>query len=170
DHVFRKRHRIGVQVQSTWFPVYDRNPQRYVPNVFKATVADYQKATQRVYHTATQPSAILLPVNSSNRVADDAPDSCYPPLKLQQKIEVAKLDSYVGTYNSPNFPILIARKDDALSYDMRGEKGDLLPVSETTFFTKDNWEFAFASDSNGKIRGLAIRDDLDREIVAFRTE
>src|SRR5262249_11206988 len=69
-----------------------------------------------------------------------------------------------------NFPILIARKDDALSYDMRGEKGDLLPVSETTFFTKDNWEFAFASDSNGKIRGLAIRDDLDRELVAFRTE
>jgi len=170
DHVFRKKHRIGVQVQSTWFPVYDRNPQRYVPNIFNATATDYQKATQHVYHSATQPSAILLPVNSSNRVSEDAPDSCYPPLKMREKIDVAKLDSYVGSYNGPNFPITITRKDDGLSYEIRGDKGDLLPVSETTFFTKDNWEFTFASDGNGKVRGLAMRDDSDREIVAFRAE
>jgi putative CocE/NonD family hydrolase len=170
DHVFRKKHRIGIQVQSTWFPVYDRNPQRYVPNIFKATASDYQKATQRVYHSATQPSAILLPVNGGNHVPGEAPDSCYPPMKLQEKIALAKLDSYVGSYSGPNFPITITRRDDGLSYDMRGEKADLFPVSETTFFTKDNWEFTFASDGNGKVRALAIRDDSDREIVAFRVE
>jgi hypothetical protein len=170
DHVFRKKHRVGVQVQSTWFPVYDRNPQRYVPNIFKATASDYQKATQRVYHSATQPSAILLPVNSSNRVPEDAPDSCYPPMKLQEKIDVAKLDSYVGSYSGPNFPITITRKDNGLSYDIRGEKADLFPVSEATFFTKDHWEFTFASDPNGKVRALAIRDDSDRQIVAFRVD
>ena len=42
-------HRIMVQVQSTWFPVYDRNPQKFVPNIFEAHAADYVKATQRVY-------------------------------------------------------------------------------------------------------------------------
>ena len=41
DHVFMKGHRIMVQVQSTWFPLYDRNPQKFVPNIYKATDADY---------------------------------------------------------------------------------------------------------------------------------
>jgi putative CocE/NonD family hydrolase len=170
DHVFRKKHRIAVQVQSTWFPVYDLNPQRYVPNIFKASASDYKKATQRVYHSATQPSAMLFPVNTSSVVPDDAPDSCYPPLKLQEKIDTAKLDSYAGTYNTPNFPITITRKGDALSSDIRGEKADLFPVSETTFFSKGNWEFTFAPDKDGKVRALAIRDDSDREMVALRSE
>ncbi len=170
DHVFRKKHRIAVQVQSSWFPVYDRNPQRYVPNIFKASALDYQKATQRLYHSAAQPSAILLPVNTNSVVPEDAPDSCYPPLKLQEKIDAAKLDSYAGTYHTPNFPIMITRKGDALSSDIRGEKEDLFPVSETTFFSKGNWEFTFAPDKDGKVRALAIRDDTNREIVALRSE
>jgi putative CocE/NonD family hydrolase len=50
NHVFLPGHRIMVQIQSSWFPVYDRNPQTFVPNIFNAQPADYRKATQRVYH------------------------------------------------------------------------------------------------------------------------
>jgi predicted acyl esterase len=57
-HAFLKGHRIMVQVQSTWFPVYDRNPQKFLPNIFEARAADYVKATQRVYRG----SAVVLPV------------------------------------------------------------------------------------------------------------
>jgi putative CocE/NonD family hydrolase len=64
DHAFRKGHRIMVQVQSTWFPVIDRNPQKFVPNIFQATDADYVKATQSIYRTRTQPSGVILPVIS----------------------------------------------------------------------------------------------------------
>ena len=51
-----------VQVQSTWFPVIDRNPQKFVPSIYKADAADYMKATQRVYETPEMPSHIELPV------------------------------------------------------------------------------------------------------------
>jgi putative CocE/NonD family hydrolase len=61
-HVFQKGHRIMVQVQSTWFPIIDRNPQKFVPNIFKATEADYQKATQKIYRSAQSASCIELPV------------------------------------------------------------------------------------------------------------
>ena len=62
DHVFLKGHRIMVQVQSTLFPLYDRNPQTFVPNIFFAKPADYKKATQSIYRSATQPSSVVLPV------------------------------------------------------------------------------------------------------------
>jgi predicted acyl esterase len=62
DHVFLKGHRIMVQVQSTWFPLYDRNPQKFVDNIYKATDADYVKATQKVYRSKDAPSSIVLPV------------------------------------------------------------------------------------------------------------
>ena len=62
DHVFLPGHRIMVQVQSSWFPLYDRNPQTFVPNIFWAKPGDYQKATMRVYHTAGQASFVELPV------------------------------------------------------------------------------------------------------------
>ena len=62
DHCFRKGHKIMVQVQSTWFPVIDRNPQKYVDNIFQAKDADFQKVTQRVYRTPKQPSHVVLPV------------------------------------------------------------------------------------------------------------
>ena len=62
DHVFLAGHRIMVQVQSSWFPLYDRNPQQFVPNIFLAKPADYVKARQRVYHTAAQASYVDLPV------------------------------------------------------------------------------------------------------------
>ena len=58
NHVFLPGHRIMVQVQSSWFPLYDRNPQRFVPNIAYAKSADYRAATQRIYHE----SYIELPV------------------------------------------------------------------------------------------------------------
>ncbi|HKV24720.1 MAG TPA: CocE/NonD family hydrolase [Candidatus Acidoferrum sp.] len=60
DHVFKKGHRIMVQVQSTWFPLYDRNPQTFVPNIFEAKDADYQKATQRIYRSKRYPSSVEI--------------------------------------------------------------------------------------------------------------
>ena len=51
-----------VQVQSSWFPLYDRNPQTFVANIFFAKPTDYVKATQRVYHSAGEASFIDLPV------------------------------------------------------------------------------------------------------------
>jgi putative CocE/NonD family hydrolase len=62
NHTFLPGHRLMVQVQSSWFPLYDRNPQTFVPNVFLARASDYVKATQRVYHVAGQASFIDLPV------------------------------------------------------------------------------------------------------------
>ncbi len=62
DHVFKKGHRIMVQVQSSWFPLYNRNPQKFVPNIFEATAADYQKATQRIYRSAEYPSSVEVSV------------------------------------------------------------------------------------------------------------
>jgi putative CocE/NonD family hydrolase len=64
NHVFAPGHRVMVQVQSSWFPLYDRNPQRYVDNIFFAKPGDYQKATQRVFHEQGHASAIFLPVVS----------------------------------------------------------------------------------------------------------
>ena len=65
DHVFLPGHRIMVQIQSSWFPLYDRNPQTFVPNIFWARPTDYRKATQRVYHAPDQASYIELPVVSA---------------------------------------------------------------------------------------------------------
>jgi hypothetical protein len=62
DHAFLKGHRIMVQVQSTWFPLIDRNPQKYVANIFKAAESDFQKATQRIYRSRMAPSHVDLPV------------------------------------------------------------------------------------------------------------
>jgi uncharacterized protein len=62
NHVFLPGHRIMVQVQSSWFPLYDRNPQKFVDNIFTAAPADYQKATQRVYSGGTTPSHIDMPL------------------------------------------------------------------------------------------------------------
>jgi putative CocE/NonD family hydrolase len=64
NHVFLPGHRIMVQVQSSWFPLYDRNPQTFVPNIFWAKAGDYQKATQRIYHSEGQASFIELPLVS----------------------------------------------------------------------------------------------------------
>jgi putative CocE/NonD family hydrolase len=62
DHVFKKGHRIMVQVQSTWFPLYDRNPQKFVPNIFEAKESDYQKATQKIYRSQKYPSHVEISV------------------------------------------------------------------------------------------------------------
>ena len=62
NHVFQAGHRIMVQVQSSWFPLYDRNPQTFVPNIFWAKPADYKKAAQRIYHAPGQASFLELPL------------------------------------------------------------------------------------------------------------
>jgi len=62
NHCFKKGHRVMVQVQSSWFPLYDRNPQKFVANIFTAQPSDYQVATQRVFESARYPSHVTLPV------------------------------------------------------------------------------------------------------------
>ena len=61
-HCFQKGHRIMVQVQSTWFPVIDRNPQKYVPSIFEARDSDFRVARQQVYRSPQYPSHIRLPI------------------------------------------------------------------------------------------------------------
>ncbi|MDT7604856.1 MAG: uncharacterized protein QOF61_2853 [Acidobacteriota bacterium] len=65
NHVFLPGHRIMVQVQSSWFPLYDRNPQTFVPNIFWAKPGDFSKATQRIYHAPGEASFIELPLVTS---------------------------------------------------------------------------------------------------------
>jgi len=60
DHVFLKGHRIMVQIQSTWFPVIDRNPQKFVPSIYKASAEDFVRATQRIYCSPDHPSHMVL--------------------------------------------------------------------------------------------------------------
>ncbi|MFN2578440.1 MAG: CocE/NonD family hydrolase [Pyrinomonadaceae bacterium] len=62
NHTFKKGHRVMVQVQSTWYPLYDRNPQKFVANIFLAQPQDYQSATQKIYESARYPSRVTLPV------------------------------------------------------------------------------------------------------------
>jgi uncharacterized protein len=64
DHVFKKGHTIMVEVQSSWFPLYDRNPQKFVPNIMTAKPDDYQKATITILTDETHRSAVVLPVVS----------------------------------------------------------------------------------------------------------
>jgi hypothetical protein len=62
NYTFRKGHKIMVQVQSTWFPLIDRNPQTFVPNIFEAKASDYRSATQKVFRSSTLSSHLVLPV------------------------------------------------------------------------------------------------------------
>ena len=70
NHVFLPGHRLMVQIQSSWFPLYDRNPQTFVPSIFFAKPQDYRKATQRIYHAAGDPtrqSFVELPLIEASR-------------------------------------------------------------------------------------------------------
>jgi putative CocE/NonD family hydrolase len=69
NHVFQRGHRIMVQIQSTWFPLYDRNPQTFVPNILLAKPSDYVKATQRVYYGDETGTYVDLPVVTDGGVA-----------------------------------------------------------------------------------------------------
>jgi putative CocE/NonD family hydrolase len=62
DYTFKRGHRIMVQVQSTWFPIIDRNPQTFVPNIFEARADDFRTQTHRVYRSASYPSHVTVPV------------------------------------------------------------------------------------------------------------
>lgn len=61
-HTFKKGHKIQVQIQSTWFPLFDLNPQKYVPNIFKAEKEDFINATQRIYHSPDYPGGIEVKI------------------------------------------------------------------------------------------------------------
>ena len=61
-HTFLPGHRMMVQVQSTWFPLIDRNPQTFVPNIYKATEADFKPATMTIFHSPARPSHITVGV------------------------------------------------------------------------------------------------------------
>ena len=67
DYAFLKGHRIMVQVQSTWFPLYDRNPQKFVPNIFLAQASDFQTVSQRVYRSSRYPSRVSVSVAVNKR-------------------------------------------------------------------------------------------------------
>jgi putative CocE/NonD family hydrolase len=62
NYTFKRGHRVMVQVQSTWFPIIDRNPQTFVPNIFEAKEADFKPATHRIYRTVQYPSRVDIPV------------------------------------------------------------------------------------------------------------
>ena len=62
NHMFRKGHRIMIQVQSSWFPMIDRNPQTFIPNIFNAKDSDFIKATHTIYFSSQYPTRIDLPV------------------------------------------------------------------------------------------------------------
>lgn len=62
NHTFKKGHHLMIQVQSSWFPIIDQNPQKFVPNIFKANETDFIKAEQRIYFSAQLPTYIELPV------------------------------------------------------------------------------------------------------------
>ena len=64
SYMFRKGHRVMIQVQSSWFPIIDRNPQTFVPNIFEARDSDFQKTEERIYRTPGSASHIVLPVVS----------------------------------------------------------------------------------------------------------
>jgi predicted acyl esterase len=59
-HNFRRGHRIMIQVQSSWFPLVDRNPQKFVENIYEARSGDFVKATERVYHDGERPSGVRV--------------------------------------------------------------------------------------------------------------
>jgi predicted acyl esterase len=61
-HTFKRGHRVMVQIQSTWFPLVDRNPHKFVPNIYKAETEDFIKATQRVFRSAAHPTALKVGV------------------------------------------------------------------------------------------------------------
>jgi uncharacterized protein len=62
NHVFKKGHKIMIQVQSTWFPIIDRNPQKFVPNIFEAKEADFIVTHQKIYRSDRYPSHVELPI------------------------------------------------------------------------------------------------------------
>ena len=62
DHAFLPGHRLMVQIQSTWFPVIDRNPQKFVPSIYQAAASDFVAATQRIYCSRDLPSHLVLPI------------------------------------------------------------------------------------------------------------
>ncbi len=66
NHTFQKGHRIMIQVQSTWFPLMDRNPQRFV-DIYKASEHDFQKATERVYRSPKQATRLKVTVLNEPR-------------------------------------------------------------------------------------------------------
>jgi predicted acyl esterase len=78
DHVFKAGHTVLVEIQSTWFPLYDRNPQTFVPNIMTAKPEDYKSATITIYSGPEHDSVLLLPISNAGEQGDDASKSSIP--------------------------------------------------------------------------------------------
>jgi hypothetical protein len=74
DHTFKAGHRIMLQIQSSWFPLIDRNPQTYIPNIYEAVQGDFQASTQSIYRSADHASYLALPLNTRDDAADSYKD------------------------------------------------------------------------------------------------
>src|SRR5262249_2836677 len=93
NHVFLPGHRIMVQIQSSWFPLYDRNPQSFVRNIFFARPEDFRKATQRIYHAAGQQSFVELPVVRQEGVRSPASRSYNPVMIINLTTTTARVSN-----------------------------------------------------------------------------
>ena len=89
-----------VQVQSSWFPLYDRNPQTFVPNIFWAKPADYRKAMQRIYHAPGQASFVELPLVRRPDRQPATPPDLRNPVALAAVVSRARADRTPGTGSS----------------------------------------------------------------------
>ena len=135
NHVFLPGHRIMVQVQSSWFPLYDRNPQTFVPNIFFAKPEDYVKATQRVYHAAGAASFIDLPVVPCSSCHRNLGGSPAPPLLYRQSFARRRraLSSIKVAENSAKnsaspLPALDPARPPRLALNPTARRGDPRPA------------------------------------------
>jgi hypothetical protein len=69
-HTFKKGHKIQIQVQSTWFPYIDINPQTFVPNIFKAKESDFKKQSHKVYNTSTIEFSVMSNISTPEKIKD----------------------------------------------------------------------------------------------------
>jgi putative CocE/NonD family hydrolase len=161
-HRFRKGHKIMVQIQSTWFPLIDRNPQTFV-NIFEAEEKDYQKATHRIYHNAEYPSRIAFPVLQSPKpiVITLTDPAQYAGVfenesigKMEVKLEdeqlviyfnnevftplkYVKKDLFNGTMNGRPFRIFFRKSDVGKVNGMKMMVTDLDPNEKDYLFLKN---------------------------------
>jgi putative CocE/NonD family hydrolase len=161
-HRFRKGHKIMVQIQSTWFPLIDRNPQTFV-NIFEAEEKDYQKATHRIYHNAEYPTHIAFPVLRSPKpiirtltnpeqyagvFENEAIGKMEVKLEEDQliiyfnnevfsKLKYVKGDLFSGTMNGNVFRVFFRKSDEGEVNGMKIMASDMDQSQEDVLFLKN---------------------------------
>ena len=89
-----------VQVQSTWFPLIDRNPQKFVPNIFQAKESDFHSATQRIYRTQKYPSSVAISVMPAGARADS--NAMTPSSNSAEEKNAGKMPALPTATGAPN--------------------------------------------------------------------